>query len=292
MIIKNKIIANATMVFAFVIAIAGCDKLKRPALGDYPKDANPPGGPLKFFAAFDGTTPDPLMNAVDSIRANFPSNNPLASIDGISGKAIQGALDQAVKYPGANDFAQSTSFTIALWLKNTPWAGGPGFVFGLTNKDYWDNSNLFLMFEDQGLSSTTEATMKFSIMDQWFEFTNANKLQKPILDGAWHHLAIVYDETTSKITYYFDGVALTGLDPSLTDVKNAGNPRGALKLTDANGNGGQFVIGGWNKQAGLTSSLDLQDPWIQGFNGGLDQFRLYGKVLTATEVLALFNSKL
>jgi hypothetical protein len=289
MINKRKIITNIMMILALVIAIAGCDKLKRPALSDYPKDSNPPGGPLKFFAAFDGTTANPLMNAVDSIRANFPSSNPLASIDGVEGKALQGALDKAVQYPGANDFANSTSVTISLWIKNTPWAGGPGFVFGLTNKDYWDNSVMFLMFEDQGLSSTSEATMKFSIMDQWFEFTNANKMQKPILNGEWHHLAIVYDETTSKITYYFDGEALTGLDPSLTDVKNAGNPRGPLKLTDAAGLGGSFVVGGWNKQVGLTGQTD---SWIQGFNGGMDQVRLYGKALTASEVLALFNSKM
>ena len=104
MILKNKIITNATVVLALVIAIAGCNKPSRPALGDYPKDANPPGGPLKFYAAFDGTTANPLMNAVDSIRANFPSDNPLASADGVEGKGIQGVIDKAIKYPGANDF--------------------------------------------------------------------------------------------------------------------------------------------------------------------------------------------
>ncbi len=44
-------------------------------------------GPLKFYVAFDGTTSNPLMNAVDSIRAKFPSDNPLASIDGAKRKS-------------------------------------------------------------------------------------------------------------------------------------------------------------------------------------------------------------
>ncbi len=285
---KNRLKQYVSFALLLTVAVS-CQKMERPSLGDYPKDANPPGGPLKLYTAFDGTTTDPLMNAVDSVKANFPSSNPLVSITGISGKAVQGVLDKAIKYSNANDFAKSTSFTIAMWVKNTPWSGGPGFLFSLTNKDYGHNSAIFLLFEDQGQSSTTSATMKFAVMDQWFEFTGTKKLNRPVLDGQWHHLVFVYDEATSKITYYFDGEALTGLDPSLTDVKKNGNPRGPLKLTDADGNSGALVVGGWNKQVGLTGP---GDAWIQGFNGGMDQFRLYSKALNASEVLALFNSRL
>jgi hypothetical protein len=279
-----------------ILLAASCQKMKRPALGDYPLDANPPGGPLKFYAAFDGTTANPLFNAVDSIRANFAAVNALTSINGISGKAIQGAFDKAIRYASANDFAKSTSFTIAFWLKATPWAGGPGFILSLTNKDYWHNSAIFLLIEDQGLSSASQATLKFAVMDQWFEFKDEpqngyvdEKFKKPLLDGNWHHLVFVYDETTSKMTYYFDGAVYTLATTRQTDVKNGGNPRGPLKLTDASGLGGSLVFGGWNKQVGIDGP---GDSWIQGFNGGLDQLRLYGKALTASEVLALYNSRL
>jgi hypothetical protein len=87
---KNRIPIYAFCLLSVGFAINGCQKLDRPALGDYPKDANPPGGPLKFYTAFDGTTPDPIFNAVDSIKANFPSSNPLPQIDGVNGKAIGG----------------------------------------------------------------------------------------------------------------------------------------------------------------------------------------------------------
>ena len=50
-----------------------------------------------------------------------------------------------------------------------------------------------------------------------------------------------------------------------------------------------LVLGGWNKHAGLTGPTD---GWISGFSGKMDQFRLYGKVLTASEITALYNSKL
>jgi hypothetical protein len=285
---KNKLHLFLSVV-AVIFIIASCQKTDRPALGDYPKDSNPPGGPLKFYAAFDGSTANPLFNAVDSIRANFAASNPLASIPGISGTAVQGAFDKAIKYAGANDFAKSTSFTIAFWLKGTPWSGGPGFLLSLSNKDYWHNSGIFLLMEDQGQSSATEVTLKFAVMDQWFEFVPPNRLKKPVLDGNWHQLVFVYNEVTSKMSYYFDGTELTGLPASLTDVKNGSNPRGPLKLTDGSGGSGSLVFGGWNKHVGLDGP---GDSWIQGFNGGLDQLRLYGKALSAAEVQALYNSKL
>src|SRR5688572_29306564 len=110
--IKNTCTYLACVV-GLVLSMSSCQKMDRPALGEYTKDANPPGGPLKFYVAFDGTTPDPLMNAVDSIRATFPSENPLISVDGLVGKSIQGDIAKAIRYPGANDFKDATSCTIS-----------------------------------------------------------------------------------------------------------------------------------------------------------------------------------
>src|SRR5262245_26082866 len=107
----KRILKLSLSVLLLGLIAEGCNKTSRPELGDYPVDANQPGGPLKFYAAYDGTTGNPMMNAVDSLRANFPSNNPLSSVDGISGKAVQGASGLAINYPSANDFKSVTSFT-------------------------------------------------------------------------------------------------------------------------------------------------------------------------------------
>jgi hypothetical protein len=87
---KNKNVLFITLSF-LAMAVFSCQKMEKPGLGDYPKDTNPPGGPLNFYVAFDGSGTDVLRNAVDSIRASFPADNPLASVAGISGKAIKGA---------------------------------------------------------------------------------------------------------------------------------------------------------------------------------------------------------
>ncbi|HKO82400.1 MAG TPA: LamG domain-containing protein, partial [Chitinophagaceae bacterium] len=268
------------VVATLIVFIAGsCQKKERPELGDYPKDANPPGGPLKFYAAFDGTTSNPLMNAVDSIRANFPSDNPLVSVDGVNGKAIQGTTTKAIIFPSANDFKDVTSCTISMWVNNTV-NPNTELYFSLVDKDYWHESSAFLLVEHAKVDA---CTFKFALMDHWVEFTNQS-FQKPLFDGQWHHLAFTYDENTSKLLIYFDG-QMVPTPGTQADFMTGGAPLGKLNLKNAS----NLVLSGWNKHVGLSGPTD---GWISAFSGKMDQFRLYGKVLTATEIQALYNSKM
>ncbi len=277
--INTKLIKTAIFCLAVLITAASCKKLSRPALGDFPKDASPtfplyPGGPLKFFAAFDGSSTNPLMNAVDSIRAGFPSDNPLASVAGVNGKGIQGTGTKAIKYPSGNDFNTATSCTISMWVNNTVNANTE-LLFSLTSKDYWHESAAFLLLEN---AAADKCTFKFALQDKWIEY-NGQSFAKPLFNGQWHHLAFVYSETTSVLKIYFDGVEV----PTPGNSGNLG--LGKLNISSAS----NLVIGGWNKHAGLSGPTD---SWIGGFSGKMDQFRLYGKALTASEISALYNSKL
>lgn len=278
---KNKITRYAILVLAIGLVVTSCKDLERPPFSDYPKDATPPGGPLKFYVAFDGTTTNPAMNAVDSVRANFPATNTSTSVDGISGKAYKGSETAVVQYASPNDFTGSSSFTIAFWVKKTPQAAGKGtnFAFSLNIKDYsWTNTKLFLEFEDAGNPSTTDsAAAKFYIMDQWVEYiTNvgAKKYTRmpKVLDGTWHHLAFTYDGASSSLKSYIDG-ALFRTDPVGT--------LGPVSFGAFN----DFTIGGPN------SYTHEKNTWMGYFDGTIDQFRLYGTVLTAAEVNTLFTNK-
>ena len=270
---KNKI-ADYISFALLAFVIGSCQKSDRPALGDYPKDANPPGGPLKFYAAFDGTSSDPLRNAVDSIRANFASDNPLVSVTGVSGKGIQGTGTKSVKYSSANDFNLVTSCTISMWVNN---AVNPNteLYFSLASNDYWHGSSAFLLVEH---AAVDKCTFKFALQDKWVEYTNQS-FTKPLFNGQWHHIAFTYDETTSRLRVYFDGLEV----PTPGNSGNLG--LGKLNLKNAT----NLVVGGWNKHAGISGPTD---GWISAFTGKMDQFRLYGKALSAAEVLALYNSKL
>lgn len=272
---KNKLAKYISFAMIIGLVADGCNKPERPPLGDYPKDANPPGGPLKFYVAFDGTTNNSLMNAVDSVRANFPSSNPLASVAGVSGKAAAGDGKNAINYPSANDFKNATSCTIAMWVNNTV-NTNTEFLFSLVDKDYWHGSSAFLLLEH---ATPAKCQLKFALMDHWVEYID--DFNEPLFDGQWHHLAFTYDETTSTVKVYFDGNEVA-LPPGA-----AGNFAGLGQLNLKNAS--NFVISGWNKHVGLTGPTD---DWISAFTGKMDQFRLYGKVLTASEIKALYNSKL
>jgi hypothetical protein len=241
-----------------VLAGAGCQKLDRPGMPDYPEDQVNPGGALNFFTAFEGTE-------VDSILANFGQPMNANWEDGVSGKAYKGGPDSYITYPSANNFSKATSFTIAFWLKKTPHPPGSGaeFVFALpTSTDIWHMSEMFLLIEDGNQSTAELGAFKLLIQDQWFEFVGNNRL-KNVLDNQW--------------------AALTGLPPGLTDVKKNGNPRGQLSFTNVNG----FVIGGGPFLALGKPPVD----WMVEYTGSLDQFRLYNKVLSEAELKALYNEK-
>lgn len=271
---KNKLQLCLVSV-ALVLFAASCQKMKRPELGSYPKDANPPGGPLKFYAAFDGTTSNPLMNAVDSIRANFAAANPLVSITGVSGKGIQGDGTKAIKYPSANDFSSVTSCTISLWVNNTV-NSNTELLFSLANKDLWHQSAAFLLLEH---ATPTKCQLKFALMDKWVEYID--NFNKPLFDGTWHHLAFTYDGGTSTVKVYYDGTEVPLPPGAAGNFASLGN----LNLKNST----NLIVGGWNKHAGVSGPTD---SWIGGFSGKMDQFRLYGKALSASEVLALYNSRL
>ncbi|MDE3145628.1 MAG: LamG domain-containing protein [Bacteroidota bacterium] len=281
----KKISQTAFTVLVLAMVITSCQKLDRPALGAYPQDANPPGGPLKFYTAFDGTTSNPLMNGVDSIRANFPSVNPFTQIAGISGKAVQGDGTKIIQYASANDFVSTaSSFSISFWEKrNGAPQGNASFAFHLASSNgYWTGgSSMFCLF-DWGTVNDS-AIIKVDVVDakmadNWFQWvknssTDDQRVYK-IMDNNWHHIVFVYDATTSKLTLYVDGTA----NPHQQSWGTHGAANmDASKITGLDIGGNRHV-----KDMG----------WGMQWDGGLDQFRMYSKALSASEITALYNGKM
>ncbi|MEI9957719.1 MAG: LamG domain-containing protein [Ferruginibacter sp.] len=268
-----KMLKNALMILALFFAASSCKKTVKPALGDYPKDASTPGGPLKFYVAFDGTTTNPLMNGVDSTRANFPASNTGGVTDGISGKAYKGSETAVATYAGVNEFTSSSNFTIAFWIKKLPQAAGKGtnFAFCLNAKGYsWTNCKLFLEFEDY--STTALGAGKLYIMDQWTEYINGNSMPN-VLNGNWHHLAFTYNSASSTLIAYIDG--------AMFRTNTVGAPLGAPNF----GSFDNFTIGG------ISQYTHDNNTWMNNWDGNIDQFRLYSTVLSAADITALYNSK-
>lgn len=281
---ENNKIASAILFLAFIITIVACQKEKRPGLGDYPRDSNPPGGPLKFYAAFDGSSADKLMNAVDSIKATFPSDNPLGSVEGISGKALAGENKKFTKYPRPNDWAAlAKSFTVSFWekkdgqTKNNTGTNGPEYPFSFKSSNgHWSGGNFFLLFEgDNAACAVKMVVVDKEMGDNWFTWEGGNTIAG-LLNNAWHHIALVYDATASSLTLYVDGVA--------NPVVPQWGTHGDINIDDAKIS--EFRIG-----AGPQNNFDTDDWLSSSWKGSLDQFRFYNTALSASEVNALFVNK-
>jgi hypothetical protein len=281
----NKLIFRKAFGIALIsLAFIGCQEMDRPALGEYPVDANAVGGPLKFYVAFDGTSANSLMNAVDSVRAKFPTDNPLTSIDGVNGKAIQGVSNKFIAYSKPNDWAKTAkSFTVSFWEKHngqTKNGTNPGAeeIFSIPSSNgHWSSATMFLLFD--AAPTTTAAAVKFVIADTkgdtFLTWEGDNSIEG-LLDNAWHHLAFVYDATTSGLTLYVDGTVVS---------TKTWSGHGAVDIEDSKITG--FRIGN-----GPQSQNDSGDNWLFSYwKGGLDQFRMYSTALTASEVSTLYTKK-
>ncbi|MFD2919064.1 LamG domain-containing protein [Terrimonas rubra] len=269
------------------LLLAGCQKMSKPDLGEYPEDANPPGGPLSFYVAFDGTTDNNLKNAVDSIRANYPSDNPLTSVDGISGKAIKGETAKYVKYIKPNDWAiTAKSFTVSSWFKrdgqtkNNENGNGPEYIlsFRAANDYNWSNGNFLFFLEGNNAACGVKLYIQSKNGDGWLTWEGGQMIAG-LLDNKWHHIAAVYNAPTSTMTLYIDGVA----NPN-TKVWGT---HGDLNLDDEKIAEVRIGRGPRND-----SEADGAAGWLQSsFKGEIDQVRLYSTALTAAEVQSLFVNK-
>ncbi len=279
------------LALVLIVAVASCDKKDKPALGDYPTDSNPPDGPLKFYAAFDGTTTNALKNAVDSIKANFPSDNPFTAGAGISGGCVTGVNQKFIKYPSFNTWAASSSMTVSVWFKqdgqtkNNAGGNGPAYIFSLKAAGgyHWSNGVGFLFLEGNNtacavksmfVSPSDPSNPNSSPSDSWFTWEGGQTIAG-LCDNQWHHMALVYDETNSSVKLYIDGVQ----NPN---VKNWGS-HGALRLATSK-------ITEYRVGAGPSTSYTSDDWLACSFKGSLDQLRMYGVALSASDIQALYDA--
>jgi len=281
---KNKLLINASWLLSIVLIFSACQKMDRPALGAYAKDANAPGGPLAFYVAFDGTTKNPLMNAVDSIRAAFAADNPLKSQDGIKGKAIQGEPNKYIRYAKPNDWAKNAkSFTLSFWYKkdgqtkNNKGTNGPEYIMSFPSSNgHWSGANLFLMLE----GNNTLCAIKFMIADQsgsdnWFTWENENQIPG-LLDNQWHHMALVYNTSTSAMSLY--------VDSKLNPLARAWGTHGNINIDDTK-------ISEMRVGRGPANGDDNDDWLASSWKGGIDQIRMYTTALSGAEVSGLYINK-
>jgi hypothetical protein len=290
--------------FLLIILFASCQKLDRPALDpNYPKDPDPPAyNPLKSFWAFEDNVTDQGESDLNGTASN------LSYVTGIKGKAVKiGAagyllcptIGETTVHPNgfvgipSDTLSNLGSFTVSFWMNGDGSAtGGPindgaQGIFAISHKtQFWGNLEMFL----ENYTDATDANavwLKIHMFNSgvagggevWIADNNS-KLKNVL--HKWTHIALSYNAATSSISLYKDGVAT----PVDNMILGAGS-YGKMKFDQFNG----IALGTFAFQTNPSLTNHGPEPWAKSFNGALDQFRLYNKALSASEITALFTNK-
>lgn len=278
---------KTNIILLLLIAVIGfsCQNMVRPDF-DYISDDDPSlNGPLQRLFAFEGTP-------IDSILGVRGTATGVSYIDGVRGKAYKGSKTGQIVYNTAGKLATMESFTFAFWMKAESLPGAQA-VFMLPNTgDFWGNA--FMLID--GAAKNDSMLVKFNFAGNWLEFngngTRANGLNRwPDAYGKWKHVAFTYDGATSKVAAYLDGNKLP-LDASVTnrlkpkkDKNDPDVPLGPLKFDNVS----KFIIGGFQQHAGISGT---PADWMLHYTGGLDQFRVYTRALSESEIKELFSKRM
>ena len=129
----------------------------------------------------------------------------------------------------------------------------------------WEQTKFFMLFDQP--DNATNTLGKVALMDQWFD---KGKVWPRMLDGNWHQLAISYDGASGAMRIYVDGALL----PQSNGFSV--NPQDNFGTADS------FTLGGPN------DATNTANGWMNSLSGNLDEFKVFDKVLTADEVMALY----
>jgi hypothetical protein len=228
---------------------------------------------------------------IDSVSGSSGINSGTTFTTGIKGQALQGGTSSYVVFDPGTTIKNLQSYTISFWI-NSPTNTGAIGIFTLSNpNDFWGNLDIYQDNGGSGNQAVFKVHMNNTNVPWAGQFTDTK-----INFGTWNNIAITYNATTSIFNIYQNGVALgvnsagnpantvgprlNGSDPSSPPV----TPYGALHFATP----GKIAFGAFQFQTNpsLTGSAGAQS-WASNFTGALDEFRIYNRALTASEVSSL-----
>lgn len=193
-------------------------------------------------------------------------------VDGKIGKALDfTGHDCAVSANITGTVSNENGMSVAMWVKvDDGNVCEKGQTYGNSNLLGWTGAHLFIQ------NGTGNLGMQMTVSYPYAWNNNASVVGEEkvyVFDqgdnlSTWNHIAVVSDKT-GVVTYYINGVAYTGSwggNPVSEEFEDFMAP-----LT------GVIYFGNWTPAGN------------QGFDGQVDDVRIYNRALTAEDVAALYN---
>jgi len=215
--------------------------------------------------AFNGS----YIDSVSKVVGTAVNASGISFVPGKMGQAVQVKNRGYINSNVTNTIASLKSFSMVFWIQQpTSLANSPTtfMPFSLNKAGYsWEQTKYFMLFDKP--DNATNSLGKICIMDQWFD---KGQVWPRMLDGNWHQLAITFDGTSGALRVYIDGTLLP------QSSAHSFTPQDNFGPADS------FTLGGPDDATNTTNS------WMNSLSGNLDEFRVFNKVLTTEEVMALY----
>ena len=316
--VKSGIPLMTGIILIAIVIVASCSKKTDPGLppiGGYNTSDEVASANSIAKWSFDGSLTESKANITGT------STN-TAFVTGKKGQAYEGSSSQPryAVYNVSPAVQSLSSMSISFWMKapqsenNTavdPVQGkGVQGIFALNNQtDFWGGINLFVETNNTLAGLPNPDTLRVKLLWQNKRPGVVWQGQDPMFSvpaavNQWVHITFTYDAATSIVTVYKNGAkggtkSLTGpygpFDGGNTLYANdpgaaTGNPNaaafhGALQFPVA----AKMVIGANQFSTNPSLGSAGAQPWATTFRGLLDEFRIYNKALSASEVESLFQ---
>jgi hypothetical protein len=187
------------------------------------------------------------------------------------------ANSKSITLNGSNQYVNLSTYgsafnvapfaTIAFWMKGTVDDGTGGTAFAFSNTAFSTYNTIYI---GNGATGTcTNEIITVATPGHNLCYTTSNRSE--LLDGNWHHVAVTWDGTTTRI--YLDGSSKTvtaGFGSNDGRFASISSPMKILLGTEDSGGG-----------SGITPEYS--------FAGSLDDFRIYSRPLTSSEITQLYG---
>jgi len=278
--IKHITLALAITGAALGLTLSSCQK-------SFDPKSYAPSKPLPTFSGYSNSKDIEPASLVAYWPFNGNLNDSLSSTTGTgTGTAFSaGVKGQGLQIPANSYMVTNTpdavkalhSFTISTWVNMPINTGAAGIVSVAHSQNFWGNFDIF--FDNGG--SATKGVLKVHVFNSSGSTTGKDaweggySVANPW--GTWTQVAVTYDDSSSTVTVYYNG-SVAG-----TNTVSGFAPLDWSKAT-------QMVFGTLQFQTNpsLTSATGSQG-WAASVNGVVDQVRIYNKVLSSSEVSALYN---
>jgi hypothetical protein len=321
MIMKRTTMNLTRLLTAFLalgyITVASCSDDDDPAL--------PPIGGYNSsdeVAATNNVAKWSFDNTLTESKSNLTGTSTnTAFTTGAKGQAYEGSSTQAryAIYNVSPSVQSMSSMSLSFWIKAprnennpdpTPVQGkGVQGIFSLTDQNsFWGGINLFVENNERnGVQNTDTLKLKLLLENKRAGVVWGTQAPEFLVPGSvdqWVHVVFSYDATNGRIVVYKNGAkggtgSLTGPygpfngenvlyanDPgAATGNPNAAPIYGALQFAPAQ----KMVIGALQLSTNPSLGGASAPSWATTFRGLLDEFRIYNKALSSSEVESLYQ---